>query len=199
MSGKKNAKIPWGMLAAKPSSWIESECSPVKFPWEDPSHIKKEQVLKLLAHWEKRRNDNLEPLIWAPSCPLLKGAENLSAHKGCLPWCKGRNSRLSDDENDESFEFPSDSGGSGGHNAPADDRANSESNYGAAISSDNPNEFSGGAKSDEGGCGTEDHGESDDYHMNSPPPHADMFSDEWHGMVVWLNIRTSENLHQILT
>jgi hypothetical protein len=79
VSGRKNVKIPWGKLAAKPSSWIKSECAPDKFPWEDPSHIQRDDVLKLLAHWEKRQKNNLEPLIWAPSCPLLKGAEQLSA------------------------------------------------------------------------------------------------------------------------
>jgi hypothetical protein len=81
MSRRKRAKIPWTELSNDPSIWIESECAPDAFPWADPSKIRIDDVYMLLEHWRKREARGLKPLIWASSCPLLKGAEQRSEHQ----------------------------------------------------------------------------------------------------------------------
>jgi hypothetical protein len=75
MSRKKQAKITWTELSNDPSIWIESECAPDVFPWADPSKICIDDVYMLLENWSKQEARGLKPLIWASSCPLLKGAE----------------------------------------------------------------------------------------------------------------------------
>jgi hypothetical protein len=77
MSRKKQAIIPWSKLIQDPFSWIEPECIPDGFKWADPSKLRVDDVELILNHWHQRQERNLKPLIWASSCPLLEGADQL--------------------------------------------------------------------------------------------------------------------------
>ncbi|KAN0136039.1 hypothetical protein V8E53_006200 [Lactarius tabidus] len=74
VSGKQRARISWGELSAKPSTWINPECSPIGFTWADPSKICIGDIHQLLEHWYGRKRQHLTPLIWAETCPVLKDA-----------------------------------------------------------------------------------------------------------------------------
>ncbi|KAN0135964.1 hypothetical protein V8E53_006125 [Lactarius tabidus] len=74
VSGKQRARISWGELSAKPSTWINPECSPIGFTWADPSKIHIGDIHQLLEHWYGRKRQHLTPLIWAEMCPVLKDA-----------------------------------------------------------------------------------------------------------------------------
>ena len=63
-----------------PSSWISKECIPHGFEWKDPSKIQIGEVFRLLDHWRDRQVQDLDPLVWVPTCPLFQDAEKPSKH-----------------------------------------------------------------------------------------------------------------------
>ena len=75
VTGKRQA-IPWGALVKSPASWMLPDCIPDGFEWKDPSKIQIGEVFRLLAHWNARQDEELDPLIWAPTCPFLQDGIN---------------------------------------------------------------------------------------------------------------------------
>jgi hypothetical protein len=75
VSRNNKVKIPWRQVNTSQSSWIEPECTPDKFTWTDPSKLTIEEVLLVLEHWMEREKQNLQALIWVPSCPILEYVE----------------------------------------------------------------------------------------------------------------------------
>jgi hypothetical protein len=65
------------------TSWITADCTPDGFEWKDPSKIQIEDVYHLLDYWRACQDSELEPLIWASTCPLFedknKTAKNVQA------------------------------------------------------------------------------------------------------------------------
>ena len=52
------------------------DCIPDGFEWKDPSKIQIAEIFRLLAHWKARQDEELDPLIWAPTCPFLQDGHN---------------------------------------------------------------------------------------------------------------------------
>jgi hypothetical protein len=104
-AGRKVPCIPWSDLINDPSSWVFPECTPVGFEWRDPSKMLLGEIFRLLDHWKDREAHGLEPLIWAPSCPLLQIAEKPERHSR-----RSRHARALDmqDSDEEVFVLPSD-------------------------------------------------------------------------------------------
>ena len=75
--------IPWSKVKDDPYSWVERECVPVGFKWEDPSKMCIGEVHLLIGHWKERVKGGVKPLIWVSSCPLLEGAEQLPDRRRC--------------------------------------------------------------------------------------------------------------------
>jgi hypothetical protein len=70
-SGKKMAKIPWKNISRNPSAWIDKDCAPSGFHWEDPSRMHGSDIFRLLDHLRQRQENGLAPLIWNPFCELF--------------------------------------------------------------------------------------------------------------------------------
>jgi hypothetical protein len=98
VTGKKRQTIPWGKLVKDPSSWISGECIPDGFEWKDPSKIQIGEVFRLLYHWRDREDQDLIPLIWVPSCPLLQDTEEPLKPRRHLRQARAQQPQVSDDE-----------------------------------------------------------------------------------------------------
>jgi hypothetical protein len=103
ITGKKRQTIPWGKLVKDPSSWISEECIPDGFEWKDPSKIQIGEVFRLLYHWRDREDQDLIPLIWVPSCPLLQDTEEPLKPRRNVRQAKAQQPQDSDEEN---FDLP---------------------------------------------------------------------------------------------
>jgi hypothetical protein len=151
VSGKTRQIIPWGAFVKDPYSWISEECVPHEFEWKDPSKIQIGEIFRLLYHWRHRQDQDLDPLIWLPNCPVLQGTEGLLR--------RGRNVRQArvqqpQDSGEETFNLPA-----SGDLDELDEE--SDEQFDANRSSDeSPTE----------GDLSED-GESIDLDMDSPPTH----------------------------
>ncbi|KAA1474348.1 hypothetical protein DENSPDRAFT_852225 [Dentipellis sp. KUC8613] len=58
--------ISWKALSAAENQgrFIDPECLPENFQWQDPSHLAVTDVEALLGHWENRRSEGLKALIF---------------------------------------------------------------------------------------------------------------------------------------
>ncbi|KAA1479727.1 hypothetical protein DENSPDRAFT_855527 [Dentipellis sp. KUC8613] len=58
--------ISWKALSAAENQgrFIDPECLPGNFQWQDPSHLAVTDVEALLGHWENRRSEGLKALIF---------------------------------------------------------------------------------------------------------------------------------------
>src|ERR1700744_158675 len=155
VTGKMKATVPWAKLSQSPSSWISPDCAPDGFLWADPSKIRIDGLYDLLDHWRDRELSGLEPLIWAPSCPLLSDVEDPSEHSQCS------------NEETSTRSFPGDN--LPDHMPSDGNHANSE----IGISNSHPGSNSGDDLSH--------HGDIGDSHMESPP-HAGASSYQHPGM-----------------
>jgi hypothetical protein len=98
VTGKKKQIIPWGTLVKDPSSWISDECVPHGFEWKDPSKIQIGEVFCLLYHWRDRQAQDLNPLVWVPTCLLFQDAEKPSRHLQNVRRIRAEPQQESDEE-----------------------------------------------------------------------------------------------------
>lgn len=115
--------IPWGKLVKDPSAWINEECIPHGFEWKDPSKIQLGEVFRLMDHWRDREDQDLIPLIWVPTCPLLQDVEE--------PQRKVRNIRQAQPlqlevSDEELFDIPSSSDDEEEFHLPDDDNGDDD-------------------------------------------------------------------------
>lgn len=96
--------IPWTELSSNPPAWIMEECYPPGFPWNDPSHINVDAVYGLLQHWRQRKNSQLIPLIWNPSCELLSDVDLLSRRVRKPTWTQTSGDQHGSSDSDTEME-----------------------------------------------------------------------------------------------
>ena len=56
------------------------DCISDGFEWKDPSKIQIAEIFCLLAHWKAHQDEELNPLIWALTCPFLQDSNNAARH-----------------------------------------------------------------------------------------------------------------------
>ncbi|KAG1840119.1 hypothetical protein C8R48DRAFT_679662 [Suillus tomentosus] len=56
--------IPWGVITASPSNYLEPGSVPTGFVVKDPSHMKTEEVNRLWMHWERRSATNQKLVVF---------------------------------------------------------------------------------------------------------------------------------------
>ena len=61
-----------------PASWMLPECIPDGFEWKDPSKIQIGEIFHLLTHWKARQDQDLDPLIWSPTCPFMQDGNTIA-------------------------------------------------------------------------------------------------------------------------
>jgi hypothetical protein len=54
MCSGSSRPVPWGVITASPSHYLEPGSVPTGFVVKDPSHMKTEEVNRLWNHWERR-------------------------------------------------------------------------------------------------------------------------------------------------
>ena len=167
ISRNERLRIPWATLSRDPSSWIQPECTPDGFTWKDPSKTQVEDVFTILQHWKSRQKNHLKPLIWVPSCPLLKDvgqqSNGSSDSSGSTDPTSEAVDRSSEDSSDTRSEDQVGTNSEDRDDATSEDgtRSGSEDRY-------NPRSESGGANS----SSDNDHSDNEeeaDYYMQSPP------------------------------
>ena len=81
-----------------PASWMMPDCIPDGFQWKDPSKIQIGEIFRLLAHWKARQDQDLDPLIWAPTCPLMQDGNNIGRRKRVIRQMRALDPPDSDEE-----------------------------------------------------------------------------------------------------
>ncbi|KAG1790601.1 uncharacterized protein HD556DRAFT_1445890 [Suillus plorans] len=56
--------VPWGVITASPSNYLEPGSVPTGFVVKDPSHMKTEEVNRLWMHWERRSATNQKLVVF---------------------------------------------------------------------------------------------------------------------------------------
>ena len=71
--------VPWRLITADSSKFLEGGCIPAKIVVRDPSHMRLEDVNSLWYHWEIRSRENKKLVVFVKAKEMRSGMHEMSS------------------------------------------------------------------------------------------------------------------------